>query len=266
MFLDGDLNDTLNLIRIGDYLNDTLLIAVFSDSQQRWPDLSTLESELTEAFRHYKYFYPDKRLPDVYTYISGFDYEYPVQYFDNHLLIAIDMYLGADYPRYKKLGLANYILRRFSKEYLVRDCMIAMARSETDFRKAGTSLLDKMIVEGKLLWFTGIMLPELPEPVLLDYTQAQWEWAKKAESTVWAFLIENELLFSSEMQPVQKFIYDGPFTSYFGAESPPRLGPYIGWQIITSYMNRHPDITPEELMKNNNAQEILNQSGYKPKL
>jgi len=266
MFLHGDLNDTLNLKRIRDYLNDTLLMAVFKDSQKLWPDLSNLESELTEAFRHYKNYYPRKKLPDVYTYISGFDYEYPVQYFDNHLLIALDMYLGANYPRYKKLGVANYMLRRFSKEYLVRDCMFTIARSETDVLKSGPSLLDKMILEGKLLWFTGIMLPDLPASVLFDYTQAQWEWATKAESTVWAFLIENELLYSGEMQPIQKFIYDGPYTSYFGVESPPRLGSYIGWQIITSFMNRHTEITPEELMKNNNPQEILNQSGYKPKL
>ena len=266
MFLDGDLNDSSNLKRISDYLTDTLLISVFKDCQQRWPDISILESELTEAFRHYKYYYPNKKLPDVYTYISGFDYEYPVQYFDDHLLIAIDLYLGADYPRYKKLGLANYILKRFDKEYLIRDCMLTMARTETDLVKGGTVLLNLMIREGKLIWFTGILLPDLSESVLLDYTESQWQWAKKGESTVWAFLIENEMLYTSEMQPVQKFLGDAPFTSYFGSESPPDLGTFIGWQIITSYMNRHPDITVEELMKNYNAQEILNQSGYKPKL
>ncbi len=265
MFLDGDLNDTLNLKRMADYLNDTLLISVYNDCQVRLPDLAATEEQLTRAFRHFKYYFPRMTVPDVYCYISGFDYEYPVQYFEDHLLIAIDLYMGADYYRYRKLGLANYIIRRFSKEYIVRDCLFAMAQAQIDRNHAGSALLDQMISQGKLLWFADAMLPDLPETILLDYTPTQWEWAVKGEAIVWAFLIENEMLYSTEMQPIQKFIADGPFTSYFGADSPPRLGAFIGWRIVTSYMNRHTDITPDKLMKNYNSQEILNQSGYKPK-
>ena len=206
MFLDGDLNDTSNLKRISDYLNDTLLISVFKDCQQRWPDLSLLESELTEAFRHYKYYYPSKKLPDVYTYISGFDYEYPVQYFDDHLLIAIDLYLGADYPRYKKLGLANYILKRFDKEYLIRDCMLTMARTETDLVKGGTVLLNLMVREGKLIWFTGIMLPDLPETVLLDYTEAQWQWARKANQRSGLSLSKTKCSIQAKCSPFKNLL------------------------------------------------------------
>jgi hypothetical protein len=266
MFLDGDLEDSLNFLKIRNYLEDTLIVSVYNDCQLLYPDLSALEEELTSAFRYCKYYYPNTKTPDVYTYVSGFDYEYPVQFFDHHLLIAIDMYLGADYHRYRNLGLANYVLRRFSKEYIVRDCFFAIAHSQIDQRKTGTALLDLMLSEGKKIWLAGIMQPELPGNILFDYSKNQWQWAKQGEATVWAFLIENEMLYSGEMQAVQKFISDGPFTSYFGAESPPRLGTYIGWKIISSYMDRHPEITAEQLIKNYNAQEILNQSGYKPSL
>jgi hypothetical protein len=266
MFLAGDLNDSLNLQRINDYISDTLLIAVYNDCINDYPDLSELEGELTEAFRYFKYYFPEKKLPDVFTYVSGFDYEYPIQYFDDHLMIALDMYLGADYLRYKKLGLANYILRRFSRDYIVRDCMFVMAQTQFDRKHESQSLLDKMFIEGKKLWLTKMMMPELPETILFDYTEQQLDWAKKGEATVWAFLIENEMLYTTEMQPVQKFIGDGPFTSYFGADSPPRLGVYIGFRILDSYMNRNKDITPQRLMSNQNAQEILNRSGYKPKI
>ena len=139
MFLDGDLNDSANLNRIYDYISDTMLASVYNDCKYKFPDLTDIEAKLTKTFRYVKCYYPEKKLPDVFTYVSGFDYEYPVQYFDNHLLIAIDMYLGADYLRYKKLGLANYILRRFSKEYIVRDCMFAMVKAETDRRQIGSA-------------------------------------------------------------------------------------------------------------------------------
>jgi hypothetical protein len=264
MFLAGDLNDSSNLKRISDYLNDTLLMSVFNDSRQSFSDLSWLEAALTESFKYYKFYYPDRILPRVFTYISGFYYEYPVQIFEGNMVVAIDMYLGTDYPRYKTLGLPKYTLRRFSKEYITRDCMYEMARMEINNKRVGTALLDRMINEGKLVWFTNAMLPQLPETILLDYSKEQWDWAKSAEGIVWAFLIENELLYSREMQPVQKFIGDGPFTSFFGAESPPRLGVFVGWRIITSFMNKNLEVTPHELMNNYNAQEILNQSGYKP--
>lgn len=266
VFLDGDLSDSVNLKRIYDYLSDTMLVSVYRDCQAKYPGLTAFESEFTEALRHLKYYYPKETLPDVYTYVSGFDFEYPVQYFDGHLLVALDMYLGADYPRYRKLGLANYILRRFSSDYLIRDCMMAIAQSQTDNRKVGSALIDKMIVEGKKLWFVSAMMPDLPETILLDYTPAQLEWATRGESVVWAFLIENEMLYSTEMQHAQKLISDGPFTSYFGAESPSRLGVFIGYKIVSSFMNKKPDISLNQLMHNYNAQELLNSSGYKPKI
>jgi hypothetical protein len=266
MFLDGDLSDSANLKRIYDYLSDTMLVSVYKDCQVKYPNLTALESELTQAFRHLKYFYSERNLPDVYTYVSGFDYEYPVQYYDGHLLVALDMYLGVDYPRYRKLGLANYILRRFTSEYLARDCMMAIAQSQTDNRKVGSALLDKMIDEGKKLWFVSAMMPDLSYSVLFDYTPEQLDWATNGESIVWAFLIENEMLYSTEMQHSQKLISDGPFTSYFGAESPPRLGMFIGYKIVSSYMERNKEIYISQLMSNYSAQEILNRSGYKPKV
>ena len=53
-------------------------------------------------------------------------------------------------------------------------------------------------------------------------------------------------------------------TAAFGKESPPRLGEWIGWQIVKSYMNNHPEITLQQLLHKNDSQEILIQSGYKP--
>ena len=118
-----------------------------------------------------------------------------------------------------------------------------------------------MIAEGKKLWFAQAMIPDLPEAILSDYNAAQVEWVKRGEGTIWAFLIENEMLYTAEMQPIQKFISDGPFTSDLGAESPPRLGAFIGFKIVSSYMDRHRNITAREFMGNYHAQDILNLSG-----
>ena len=48
-------------------------------------------------------------------------------------------------------------------------------------------------------------------------------------------------------------------------DSAPKLGVWMGWQIVRKYMKEHPDVTLQQLMADNDAQKILNQSKYKPK-
>ena len=264
IFLNGDLNDTLNLIRNGDFISDPLLIKSAEECNKAFPDLNFIEKELTGAFKHYRYYFPQEKIPDVYTYISGFDYDYPVQYFDNSLIIALDMYLGAGYKEYLKLGVPAYRIRNFDKAHITRDCMDALGSSKTDPSKAGRTLLDNMTGKGKILYFIKAMIPGCSDTVLLDYTKEQLSWSVKNEANIWAFFIENELLYSVDPEVMNKFIVDAPFTSYFGNESAPRNGWWIGYRIVKSFMDNNPEVTLPQLMKMYDSQAILNKSGYKP--
>ena len=57
---------------------------------------------------------------------------------------------------------------------------------------------------------------------------------------------------------------DAPFTAGFAAESPGRLGAFIGWQIVREYMKESDGSTLKQLMENTNSQQILKVSKYKP--
>jgi uncharacterized protein YjaZ len=81
---------------------------------------------------------------------------------------------------------------------------------------------------------------------------------------MWGFLIEKKLLFSNQRMDIVRYINDGPTTSSFPLESPARTGVWLGWQIVRKYMDKNPEITLPELMKNNDYQAILNASGYFP--
>jgi len=63
---------------------------------------------------------------------------------------------------------------------------------------------------------------------------------------------------------IKRFIDDGPFTAPFTEDSPARTGAWLGWQIVRSYMKKHPDVKLPELLRNQDYQGILNQSGYQP--
>ncbi|MCB2222051.1 MAG: hypothetical protein KQI35_16830 [Bacteroidetes bacterium] len=266
VFLYGDLNNPVQLNRIRRFVQDTLLINVYKKCKEKYASLSNLEDGLTVAFHHLQYYFPEAPIPGVYTYVSGFDYEHPVQLYQDNLLIALDMYLGSDYPYYKNLGLPLYVLDRFEPDYIVRDCMDEIAGKLLNPAFDEDDLLSFMIHEGKRLWFIKAMQPDLEENILLNYSADQLAWAQQNEGLVWAFLIENQLLYSSEMTDIQKFVGETPFTSFFGKESPPRLGWFIGYRIVDRYMQKNSAISLEQLIREQEAQKILKASAYKPEL
>lgn len=59
-----------------------------------------------------------------------------------------------------------------------------------------------------------------------------------------------------------KYFEDMP-AHFLTSDTPGNIGSWIGLQIITQYMNET-NTTPEALMNNNNPQEILTLSKYKP--
>ena len=77
--------------------------------------------------------------------------------------------------------------------------------------------------------------------------------------------MEQELLYSNPNLEVRKFIGEGPFTAGFPEQAPAKLGHFIGWQMVKKYMKQKPELTLVQLMEDGDAQELLNQSKYKPK-
>jgi hypothetical protein len=264
-FLDADLDDTLNLIQIHDYITDTNLIEIYNESIKKYPELNNLEYDLTLAFKHYKYYFPDKKIPEVFTYISGLQYEYPVQYFDNILIIALDLYLGKDYIPYRQIRLPAYKIKRMEADYIVTDCMKKIAEVNFLQQEPERTFLDEIIKKGKVLYFLDAVIPQTPDTVKIGFTSNQLQWCRDNEANIWKFLINNNILYSADYQVIKKFTLDGPFTAAFSKKSPTRIGNWLGWQIVSSYMNKNKDVSLNELMLDTDAQKILTKSKYKPK-
>jgi hypothetical protein len=99
-FLDTDLSDPAKLAEMKTYLGNPRNLDSYREVKARFQNLDKLQNELTRAFRHYRFYYPSGRIPRVYSYISGGDYEYPVQFADSVMLIGLDNYLGKDFRKY----------------------------------------------------------------------------------------------------------------------------------------------------------------------
>jgi hypothetical protein len=264
LFLGDSLDNPSSISPLKEYLESPRNQDFIKSVRVKYPEVSNIETGLTEAFKHFRYYFPSFHIPLVYAYISGGDYEYPIQFSDSVLLIGLDNYLGKDFAPYKEDGVSLYQLNRMNEDYIVPDCTRLLASSNFPVETGGSSLLDIMVEAGKRLYFQDAILPGTPERIKIGYTPEQYEWISKNEKQVWAAIIENRMLYSNDGRIIRVFTSDGPFTAEFSKASPPLLGNWIGWQIVKHYMERNPEISLEQLLKEKDSQKILAGSKYKP--
>ncbi len=262
VFLGENYTSPEAIARLREFVDNRQNQEVYAECLKQFPDLNGLADEFNIAFKRLKSELPEFKEPVVYTYVSGFDFQYPVKYTNTDLVVALDMFLGSDYPGYRKMGIPLYISDRLTPDHILPDCIKEMSMQYISGTKTPV-LLDAMIEEGKILYFAEVMLPETESRLIAGYTAGQMAWCIENESNLWEFLIENELLYSSDAQSMSMFMTDGPFTASFSQESPSKTGAWLGWQIVKKYAAKTKTAL-KELMANTNSQEILEKSGYKP--
>ena len=243
------------------FVADTLIRSLETHVAQKIDTLQ-LREELEQAFKHYKYYFPQKEIPVIYTCISGFHQSVVTS--EKLLGISLDKYLGVNSLFYQQLGLPAYKRRNMHPQKMVPDMMVAWASAEWPKADEANSLLSQMIQDGKVMYFMDAMLPDLSDTLKIGYTGKQLEFCKNNEAMMWTFLAEHKLLFTTDRMSIKRFMDDGPYTGAFTDESPGRTGTWIGWQIVRSYMKQNKQVKLADLMEIKDFQAVLNQSGYQP--
>ncbi len=224
------------------------------------PNDSYIKKSLTEAFKHYKYYFPNDSIPVINTCISGFNIS--VFTGENFIGISLDKYLG-NFEPYKGM-FEKYMVRRMKKEMLPVDVMKAWGMSKYPYNDSINTVMSKMIYEGKLQYFLDAMLPETSDTLKWSYTSLQWGWANEYEQNIWDYLVSEDLLFSKDIMNIKTFTDEAPFTTPFQNQSAPRAGNFIGYKIVNSFMENNKDITLEEFMKIDDYMYIYNNAYYAP--
>lgn len=248
---------------IGSFMTDTMISSARIKVEQVFGNFGPYEDELIKAFKYYRYHFPYKEMPVIYTMISGFNQS--VVTAENIIGISLDKYLGRDYEYYHMLSnVPLYKIQNMHPRKLLADVAYAWGMTEFDDTRHTTTLLDNIISQGKLMYFVDAMFPGMHDSLKIGYTAEQLRWCKNNEPQMWNHLVENRMLFSNKRMDILRFINDAPSTTGFPVESPGRAGVWIGWQIVRQYMKRHREVTVQELMENRNYQQILNDSAYFP--
>lgn len=265
LFLNADLDDTSNVNQIKNFVSDTALIRIYNKTAEIFPDNKYLNENLRSLFSYLKYHFPQINLPKyVYTYVSGLQYESPIWMQDSIMIIGLDLYLGGDFAPYYGLGLPKYKISCMRPENLNVDVAKQFYNQNLNRRVPQNTLLDRMISAGKLMYYLDMVLPHSADSLKICYTSDQLNWCRDNEENIWAFLIDNELLFSTDYKSQSKLMVDGPFTAGFSKRSPARIGVWVGWQIVSDYMENNPSKNINKLLEISDSQLLLHDSGYKP--
>jgi len=248
--------------RLQSFITNYDNFAAYRKVQQLYPGMGKLENRLSEAFRQYVRYFPDKKVPRVVAFVSGFNFSVVS---DSGLLgIGLDKYLGPEEEYYSRYGIYNYLRVNMHADKIPSDCMRLWAETEFAYNDSVNNLLTRMVYEGKIMYFVKAMLPEDPDSLLWGFSGPQMQFCTQNEKQMWTSLVEYKQLFLTDRFTIDKYTLEGPFTSGFSPESPGRAAIWIGYKIVEKYMKRNHELSLQDLMMEDDCQKILTLSGYNP--
>ncbi len=258
----GLVKDPVIGFHLRNFISSSDIKQIYADVQEKYKNLQDIETELTGAFRRYNVIFPDKNVPKLFSFISGLEYQNIVA--DSLIMIGLDMYLGTDYSLYQRKEFPLYKRKKMRKEYISIDCIKNWLASEIDANQGDKTLLNQMIYHGKILFLMDVLMTTTHDSLNIGYTSKELKWCDDNSNEIWGFFVENKLFFTKDRAQIIKYIGEGPFTKGFPDGSPAEIGKWLGWQIVKSYMKKHPDKNISDLIKETNSQHIFHESGYKP--
>lgn len=234
---------------------------------ERLPDLDSIECVLGKVDSNLAEYLPDVSLGEVYGII--FPYNQAIVQSDSIVLVALNHYLGADFEGYGYFE--PYQRRTKSTRLLPYDLVEArLAYMYPEVAPDGdrpSSVLNAMLYHGAMTEAKMRLVPDATEGDALGYDAGQMQWAADNEANIWNALITRKLLYSTSIMDVERLMAPSPRTSIIHNDAPGRLGRYVGYRIVRSYMDKHPDTSLSYLLSPEfyNGTTTLIDAGYVPR-
>ncbi|QHT67165.1 gliding motility lipoprotein GldB [Rhodocytophaga rosea] len=253
-------HDSLLVNSVYQLVTDTSIHVLLNETREEFADLRYLEQEFTDAFKHIKYYYPDFKVPQIQTVVTGLANDMYVS--DSLIIISLDFFLG-DSATYRP-QFPQYVLKRYRKEYIVPSVILLLSKKYNLINPADRTLLGEMIFYGKAFEFTKYMMPSKHDSLIIGYTGDQLAESDTNRNVIWGHFIEKKLLYETSHFIKIKYVDERPYTAEIGSKAPGAIGRWLGWEIVKAYMQEEkPNL--QNLMKNQDAQRIFTQSKYKGK-
>ncbi len=270
----ASLSDKQYMAVVKAFVEDAEMKKVYNTVKRCYPDMKFLETALAQALPKIRKIRQDTCKTNIYTLIIGpaeysFAYQNRILVYPAFSTISIDAYCMdslSEHPYYKSMP--KYLQTCLTKDNIAPD-YIRTYLQEITFKdiplqnqNPDATLLDCIIDDGKYSYAVAALLPKTPLHNILRYTEEQQKWVEDNEYNIWSYIIQNKLLYNKDRTKYLSLIAEGPTTKGI-ADSPSRIGNYIGYKIVQAYMEKNP-ITLDSLFRTSKSELILKASEYKP--
>lgn len=245
-------------------INDPIFKELNVEVAKQFPDNKKFEEGVEMLVSRIKHYFPEEKTPRVISLVNEVLIDKKAFYTNDLILISLDTYLGRNHKFY--VDFTEYQKDNLEPHQILPDLVTNFAYRKI-LPSQDKTLISEMIYFGKLHYLKDLLIPEVPNNVKIGYSDLKYRWCEENEAQIWAYFIEEKLLYETNLKNSQRFIEDGPFTNFgrpeIDRESPGRVGQWLGWQIVKSYMENN-EVTLDQLLKTEPI-VIFNKSGYKPK-
>ncbi len=236
---------------------------LFAETQKKYKNIDFLKEDLEQLFKHVIYYNPNFKIPRTIAMLTNIDYDNRVVLTDKYLFLSLDAYLGENHEFYNDFP--DYIKQNNTADHIVVDVANAIIAKQIA-PAVNRNFLRKMVAEGKKMYLLDSYLTFVPDHIKIGFSQQKHAWAMAAEEQVWKYFVSKDLLYSTDAKLNQRFLNIAPFSKFYLAtdnDSPGRIGVYMGWQIVRSFM-RNNDVSLQTLM-HMDEEELFKKSKYKPR-
>lgn len=235
----------------------------FSATNRKFADTDTLRQVLSDVKRRYEET-TSNVFPSIFTVISP--YNQSIMMLDSaNVAIALNHYLGADYPPYSYYP--AYIRTFKVPEKIIYNLVEALLKTKYPFTPESNSLLEHMLYEGAVACAAASIIPQFDESAYFSFTPEQTAWMKLHETDIKNLPFFTNDLQSSAPDLLRSMVGAAPFSAPVSPQSPGGAGRWIGMRIMVAYLSANPS-DPIAFLQNSiyqNSIKILKKSGYDKK-
>lgn len=183
---------------------------------------------------------------------------------DSIVLIALNHYLGADFPGYA--GWQEYRRAIKTPDMIPYDLAGVLAATQYPMADNQPTLLSWMLYEGALVEGRMRLVPDATLDKALGYSRQQLEFAKTNLKRIWEEMRLLRIVYDTDPLTIDKYIALAPSTPLLQGTTPGRIGRYVGYCIVRAYLSKHPETPLPQLLSPafyTSASTLIN-SGFNP--
>lgn len=217
---------------------------------QKFTDLQKRHQEITDGFKRLSVHFPHNKAPKSISYLYS-NFAASAFCTETDIAIGLERYLGYKSPVIQSLPpnqFYDWMKKAMDDQFLERDAVCAWVMTHYFEELNDVSTIEAIIQWGKILYCTEAAFPEYPKEIILRYSKANLAWATENERSFWEYLVKQKMLLSTSEKDQANLLREAPFTAGLPEKGPDRLGQFLGWRIVHSYMEQY-DLTLEQLIK-----------------